>query len=91
MCRRNQSIYESAFWGSILNKKSYERWDIPNATISPDLVKAFVLTVRFDGEKAILYTGTSFTTFVADKEPEKLWDEALKQYLFKNEIACEPL
>ena len=62
-----------------------------NATISPELVKAFVVTIRFDGEKATLYTGTSFTTFIMDKEPERLWDEAFKQYLYKKEIACEQL
>lgn len=56
-----------------------------------DLVNAFVLTVRFDGEKIILCTGTSFTTFVADKEPERLWDTAFKQYLHKKEIACDEL
>ena len=62
--------------------------NIPDAE---NLIKAFVLTVRFDGEKAILCTGTSFTTFIADKEPERLWDAALKQYLYKKEIACEEL
>ncbi len=56
-----------------------------------DLIKAFVLTVRYDGEKIILCTGTSFTTFVADKEPERLWDAALKKYLQKKEIACDEL
>lgn len=56
-----------------------------------DLIKAFVATVRYDGEKATLYTGTSFTTFVLDKEPEQLWDTAMKQYLYKKGIACEEL
>lgn len=56
-----------------------------------ELIKAFVLTVRYDGEKVLLCTGTSFTTFVMDKEPEKLWDAALMQYLFKKGIACEEL
>lgn len=62
-----------------------------NSTVSEELFKAFVLTVRFNGEKAILYTGTSFTTFVPDKEPERLWDAALKQYLSKKGIACEEM
>lgn len=65
--------------------------DKGGATISRELLKAFVLTVRYDGEKAILCTGTSFTTFVPDKEPEKLWDAAFKQYLYKKGIACEEL
>lgn len=62
-----------------------------NAADAKDLIKAFVLTIRFDGEKVILCTGTSFTTFVIDKEPERLWDAALKQYLYKKGIACDEL
>lgn len=53
------------------------------------LIQAFVLTVRFDGEKALLLTGTSFSSFVPDKEPERLWDAAFRQYLDKKEIAYE--
>lgn len=62
-----------------------------NASISPDLVKSFSVNIRYDGSKLIIYTGTSFTTFVPDKEPERLWDVAFKQYLLKKEIACEEL
>ena len=62
-----------------------------NSTVPTELIKALVLTIRFDGEKAVLYTGTSYTTFVPDKEPERLWDAAAKQYLYKKGIACEEL
>lgn len=62
-----------------------------NCATSADLIRALVLTVRFDGEKAVLYTGTSFTTFIPDKEPERLWDAALKRYLDKKQVACEEL
>lgn len=61
------------------------------SSVSPNLIKAFVLNIRFDGEKILLYTGTSYTTFLADKEPERLWDAAFKQFLFKKGIACEEL
>lgn len=54
-------------------------------------VKAFVLNIRFDGEKILLCTGTSYHSFVADKEAEKLWDAAFRQFLHKKEIACEEL
>lgn len=54
-------------------------------------VKAFVLTLRYDGEKAALITGISYETFLPDKEPERLWDAACEQYLRKKGIACEPL
>lgn len=62
-----------------------------NASSYISLVQAFMITIRFDGEKVLLYTGTSYTTFVADKEPEYLWDNALKQYLYKKGTACEQL
>lgn len=62
-----------------------------NSSVSPDLVKAFVVTVKYDGTKVILNTGISYTTFVMEKEPEKLWDTALTQYLNKKGIACEEL
>lgn len=60
-----------------------------NSTVTPDLIKAFVVTVKYDGEKVNLFTGTSYTTFVMDKEPEKQWDAALLQFLYKKGIAYE--
>ncbi len=60
-------------------------------TVNPEAIKAFVVTIKYDGEKAILYTGTSYNTFVMEKDAEKLWDTAFSQYLYKNEIACEEL
>lgn len=62
-----------------------------NASVSPNLVKAFIVTIRYDGSRATLYTGTSLTTFLPDREPEQLWDAAFKQYLHKKEISCEEL
>lgn len=61
------------------------------SSVSPDQVKAFVLTIRYDGTKTLLTTGTAFHTFLMDKEPDVLWDNALLKYLNKKEIACETL
>ncbi len=61
------------------------------ASISPQQIKAFVLTVKFDGQKVVLLTGTSFRTFLVDKEPDILWDNAFLKFLSKNEIAYEVL
>lgn len=60
-----------------------------NASVTADQIKAFVLTVRYDGEKILLTTGTAFHTFLMDREPDRLWDNALMKYLSKKEIACE--
>lgn len=60
-------------------------------TVDSSQVKALVLTIRYDGSKALLTTGTAFYTFVPSKEPDAIWDVALKQYLDKKEIEYEEL
>jgi len=62
-----------------------------NTQVTPEQISAFVLTIRFDGGKTVLTTGTAFRSFVMDKEPDKLWDDNLKTYLSKKEIAFEEL
>lgn len=62
-----------------------------NCSVTLEQIKAFVLNIRYDGEKIMLTTGTSFRTFLLDKEPDTLWDHALLKYLSKKEIACEIL
>ena len=57
-----------------------------NSSVTPEQVKAFVLTIRYDGAKTLLTTGTSFHTFIMDKEPDALWDAAFEKYLYKKEI-----
>lgn len=57
-----------------------------NSSVTPDQVKAFVLTIRYDGTKTLLTTGTAFHTFIMNKEPDVLWDAALEKYLYKKEI-----
>ena len=57
-----------------------------STSVTPEQVKAFVLTIRYDGEKIMLTTGTSYHTFLLDKEPEKLWDDALTRYLNKKGV-----
>lgn len=52
-----------------------------NVEMDSSNIKAFVLTIKYDGTKAVLTTGTSYHTFVMDKEPEVVWDKVLSQYL----------
>lgn len=61
------------------------------SSVTPEQVRAFVLTIKYDGAKALLLTGTSLHTFLPSKEPDLLWDTALKKYLSKQEIAYEEL
>lgn len=54
-------------------------------------LKALVLTIRYDGSKAVLTTGTAFHTFVLSKEPDAIWDRALKKFLDGKGISYEEL
>lgn len=62
-----------------------------NCSISADQIKALVLTIRYDGGKAVLTTGSAYHTFLMTKEPELIWDKALTRYLDRKEIAFEVL
>ncbi len=57
----------------------------------PGQVKALVLNIRYDGNKALLTTGTSYHTFVMNKEADLAWDNALCKYLSDKEIGYEKL
>ena len=59
--------------------------------VDPAQVKALVLTIRYDGSKAVLTTGTAFHTFLMSKAPDAIWDRAMRQYLDKKGIPYEEL
>ncbi|MCM1112738.1 MAG: DUF5721 family protein [Muribaculum sp.] len=54
-------------------------------------VKAPVLNIRYDGNRALLTTGISYHTFVADREADLAWDNALCRYLSDKGIGYEKL
>jgi len=54
-------------------------------------IKALVLNIRYDGSKAVLTTGTAFHTFLMSKEPDAIWDKALRKYLDGKGIQYEEL
>ena len=57
----------------------------------PEQINAPVLTIKYDGIKALLTTGTSYKTFVLDKEADRIWDTSLTKYLTEKEIPYEVL
>ncbi len=59
--------------------------------VTPQQVRAFVLNIKYDGTTLMLVTGTSFHTFLMDKTPDDLWDNAVKQFLVTHEISYDPL
>lgn len=54
-------------------------------------IKALVLNIRYDGSKAVLTSGTAFHTFLLSKEPDAIWDRALRRYLDGKGISYEEL
>lgn len=54
-------------------------------------VRALVLNIRYDGSGAVLTTGTSLLTFLPSREPDAIWDRAVRQYLEKKGIPYEEL
>lgn len=52
-------------------------------------LKALILLIKYDGSKAVITTGTSYHTFVLDKEPEKVWDKTISKYLADKGISFE--
>lgn len=62
-----------------------------DTAVTPQQVKAFVLNIKYDGTTLMLVTGTSFHTFLMDKTPDTLWDNAVRQFLAKREISYEQL
>ena len=70
--------------GDLLNKQGVD------PAVSGAL-KSMVLTIRYDGTKAILTTGTSYHTFVMNKEADVIWDKSLTKYLSGKGILFEEL
>lgn len=62
-----------------------------DTTVTPQQIKALVLTVKYDGTTLTLITGTAFHTFIMDKSVDALWDNAVKSFLDKREINYEEL
>ena len=63
--------------------------ELPTSDITQ--LKALILLIKYDGCRAVITTGTSYRTFVPDKEPERLWDKALTKYLADKGISFEEL
>lgn len=54
-------------------------------------LKSLVLTVKYDGSKAILTTGSSYQTFVMDKTADVVWDRTIAKYLTEKNVSYEIL
>jgi len=62
-----------------------------NLSSDDSKLKALILTIKFDGSKVILTTGSSYQTFVMDKTADVVWDRQLSKYLALKGISFEIL
>lgn len=58
---------------------------VKTAAISTD-VDTFFVNITFKNGEIQVSTGVAYKTFTLDKSPEKIWDEKIKQFLFKYEF-----
>lgn len=56
-------------------------------SITPDQVKALVLTIKYENGAASIITGTAFHTFLMDKTLDAQWDKTMRQFLAKKGIS----
>lgn len=57
-----------------------------DTAVTAEQVKAFVLNIKYDGTALTLITGCAFHTFLMDRTPDALWDQAVRQFLIKRQI-----
>lgn len=82
------------FMKIILHKKPEEVYTLleeSDALAFADVLKAFVVTIKYDTNGLLLTTGTSFSTFVMDKTPDLLWDNAFRKFLTEQGIDFEEM
>lgn len=54
-------------------------------------LKSLMLNIKYDGSKATITTGTSYSTFVMDKTADVVWDREVAKYLTQCQIEYEIL
>ena len=62
-----------------------------DTSVTPDQVKALVLTIRYDTGGINIITGTAFHSFVMDKSLDAQWDKTMRQFLSRKQIAFSEL
>lgn len=72
-------------------EKTVELLTKTDSTVDASQIKALVLTIRYDGSRAVLTTGTSFHTFVMSRDADTIWDRTITDYLSDKGISYEEL
>ncbi|MBR1700671.1 MAG: hypothetical protein IJ716_01820 [Lachnospiraceae bacterium] len=83
--------YTPLFFKFVLQLKPEKAAELTQNAEDAGRMKALVLNIRYDGNKVLLTTGTSYTTFVMSKEIDLRWDQYLCRYLEEKGIGYEKL
>ena len=59
--------------------------------LKADDIKALLITLKYDGTRLVLVTGTSLKTFIPDRSIERYWDNAMRRFLAKKALPFEEL
>lgn len=59
--------------------------------IEKHLIKGLLFNIRYDGSKAMITSGISYSAFTLDKAPALIWDEALMSFLRNSGISFDQL
>lgn len=59
--------------------------------VTDSQIRSFVLTIKYDGTRLMLVTGTAYHSFVMDKSPDVLWDNAMRRFLLHAALDYEEL
>ncbi|MBR1853586.1 MAG: hypothetical protein IJ794_10690 [Lachnospiraceae bacterium] len=83
--------YTPLFFKFVLHLKPENAAKISDGASHADKLKALILSIRFDNGKILLTTGTSYQTFVPDREIDMNWDHFVCSYLTEKGIGYEKL
>jgi len=52
-------------------------------------ISTLLCTIRYENGQTVLISGVSYRSFSMDKEPERVWEKKLKDFLTENKIEFE--
>ena len=84
--KRLPESFRIVFMLSPDGKETFVETRIPGMT--PDSVGGLYLNVHYENNEMTVVTGTSMNIFTLDKTLEREWDESVKQFLKKHDVAC---
>lgn len=64
---------------------------VGNYDNSAQALAAFILTVKYEGGAVSVITAISTDTFIMDKTPEQLWDNAFQKFMDNQQVTWEEL